>query len=602
MATGPPRALAAPVLGLCAMMLAGVLATWPMAVSPASRVLGSPAAEAVDHLWGHWLGLRDGPLVIQTSYQNHPYSYEWILGDPANLLFYAPLELIGGPILGFNGVQLACLLLAGLGAAALCAAALPGRANPWVAGVLGVLLPTLSGGLFSGITEAQTIGWACLGLAALHLALERGRWRWFAVAGFAFGLSAWAGPYPTIHGALAAVALGAWHTVRLARQGLGGLARVTIGAAITGVIALVATWPVMATLLWDRPAGLPGTAAISTAVLREPELPQHRMLGGDVLGSFWPLDAPGGAELHVTWLGTALCALVAVGLWQRSRPWALLLPAALMLVLSWGIYLQVGGAVPTVDGRVLMLPAGGLSYGIDFFGRVPRWYRTASIGGVLLCPVAALGIQRLSSWMAARFGRQPSRAARASTAVLVALVALDSIGRHPLPWPRDTFSPELPGGYATLVSADPGAPIVEVPSAAHRNTTPAGDPLLAGGSVRGDPEFLRRRSLLWQALHQLPMGDNLRRSRHPYADRRVTTPLDGLWQAAERGQIDQARQHAEALADLGFRWVVHHPDTSRRPLHHSLEAVLGPADITSGLEPDSPPRPAMYAWRLQPGP
>ena len=191
------------LVGLGLVLL--VLITWPLALSPLGAIPGNTGLEATEHLWLLWLGAQSLSLNIDTELVAYPTGFSWVLGDPVNLIWFAAGQLWGGVGLGFNLVHSANLAIAGMAAIWLARETL-GEHEPNSALVLvaAMSLPALSGGLLTGMTEAQTVGWAGLSLAALHRAIRTGLGRDSVMAGVLFGITAWGGPYPLIHGAILA--------------------------------------------------------------------------------------------------------------------------------------------------------------------------------------------------------------------------------------------------------------------------------------------------------------------------------------------------------------------------------------------------------------
>ena len=92
-----------------ASLLGAVASSWPMMLRPWSHLPGLPGAEVADHLWGLWVALQSGPLVVREAWINAPQGFDWVVADPLDLLWFA-LGSIGGPIMGFCAVQLGNLL------------------------------------------------------------------------------------------------------------------------------------------------------------------------------------------------------------------------------------------------------------------------------------------------------------------------------------------------------------------------------------------------------------------------------------------------------------------------------------------------------------
>ena len=99
----------------------------------------------------------------ETDLVAYPTGFKWILGDPINLIWFAAGHLWGGSGLGFNLVHCANLAIAGVAAVWLAREILDDDGPPSALVLVSAMsLPALSGGLLTGMTEAQTVGWAGL--------------------------------------------------------------------------------------------------------------------------------------------------------------------------------------------------------------------------------------------------------------------------------------------------------------------------------------------------------------------------------------------------------------------------------------------------------
>ena len=560
-----------------ASILGAVVSSWPMMRRPWSHLPGLPGAEVVDHLWGLWVGLQSGPVVVQQVWIDAPRGFDWVLVDPLDLLWFAPAAVMG-PVLAFCAVQLGNLVVAGLAGAALWRWVLDGSDRGAVfAAFVGPLLPVLAGGLITGMTEAQTFGWIGLALAAQWQAAERGR-AWIAGAGLLLGGCVWAGPYTGLYGAIAATGMAVAQLVgHPDRRRVAG--RLALLAGLAGLVAA----PVLQAILVDRAAiatanpDLPGAASLASAVFSDPDLPENKMLSGDLLGLVWPTATHGiwGAEArgaiaaqHVSYLGLVLTGLAIVGGLVRRRVRALrvlLVPLGLMMVLGLGYHLQVHGHVLRVFDTPLLLPGGALSAKFSVFGQAARWYRAHIVAGVLVVPLAAAGVE----WFA-------QRAKGYSPAVVLGLALLvlgDALGSGSLEWPRPVFEATPPSGLDSL-SGD--GPLFFLPA-------PRG-----GGSA----QTLRNPALLWQTWHGRPINGNPLVGRtegtHPEVvalDRKITASI-------RRGVSVPAEQACAEAAALGFEWLVHLPgdERLRLPLERAI-SVLGTPDVQTE---------AVWAWRLVP--
>jgi len=559
-------------LGWACFPVALILATWPMAVAPDSQLLGSPNLEAVDHLWSLWAALRDGPHVIETGLVKVPEGYTWVLADPINLLWFTVPALLGLPALGFHLVHLGNMLVAAAAAVALGRELMGDRPRlEWLAATCAATAAPLCAGLFTGMTEAQTWGWAGLALAAVHRAARVGGWKATLTAGLLAGITAWCGVYTALYAAIAVLPF----VISGLARGSGSLAPRAGAVVGTGAMAALLAAPVAWAVSTKRGDELPGSTSLTDAVLADPSLPQNRMLGGDLAGIFLPIDPPVGAELHAVYLGTATVLLGLLALATGRRPWALVASIAVLISLGLGLYLQAGGEVITTsDGRALLTPAAWASLAFEPLGRAPRWYRAIAVASVLWAPMAGAG----AAWL---LHRLPSRAALAAVPLLAAVVLADNLWVAPLTWPRDSFSALAPEGYDQL---DGNGPIVEVPSVRFSTVTPGRPATASGGGMRTPDLPIRHPTLLWQTRHGHPLGGNPHQAERRRTDRDTSKAVDKLMSASEDGKMSRARAALRTLDDLGFTWVVHHPQSHEGSVTTALRDTLGPPGVdTSDL-------------------
>ena len=513
---------------LAAAIVIGVLlTTWPMPLAPRTTGLGLPGLEGPDHLWALWAGLQDGPVVIDTTLVNFPAGMRWVLVDPLNLLWFSPGWLLGGPGLGWNLVMVGSLVVVGLAAAWWCRLLAPEDEDaPAVAALAAITAAPVAGSMLTGMSEAMTMGWLVLALAALYrLSTHRG-WRDVVLAGLLLGLTAWAGPYTAIYTALAAVPV---LVAVLWRQRAAALSRLGLAGGLAGLISL----PILRAVLIERPEGLPGSDSGLPAVLAEPGAAKNLMLGADPLGLVWPTVPI--EPLHAVFMGSMLALLSLGGLRRAAVPAA---AALLLAVLGLGFFLQrdgaLWGAVP------LSLPATWLSALIEPLGRAIRWHRAIIPATILLSVPAAL--------TAAALCRRAGRFRVPLLAVLCTALAAEALLRAPLPWPRRTFDVAPPDGYAML-SEGPVLPL----------------PLVRFSS--GGPDQLRSSLLLWQTSHGHPIGGNPRQP--------GTSGRDPAVEAAATALMGGSRDSLDSLAALGFSWVVIQDDRDRA----RLQATLGTPDV-----------------------
>ena len=121
-----------------ASLLGALVSSWPMMRRPWSHLPGLEGAEVADHLWGLWVGLQSGPVVVREAWIDAPRGFDWVLVDPLDLLWFAPAFVLG-PVLAFCAVQLGNLVVAGLAGAALWRWVLGGSDRGALGDILGDL-------------------------------------------------------------------------------------------------------------------------------------------------------------------------------------------------------------------------------------------------------------------------------------------------------------------------------------------------------------------------------------------------------------------------------------------------------------------------------
>jgi hypothetical protein len=580
------RLIEARLIGLGLALL--VLVTWPLVLSPLSAIPGEASLEATEHLWLLWLGASSGGLSIESEAVAFPGGFSWVLGDPLNLLWFVPGNLIGGPALGFNLVHWASLAIAGLAAVWLGRELLGEDAGcPALTLVAAISLPVLCGGLANGMTEAQTVGWAGLSLAALHRALRTGKLRDELGAGVLFGLTAWGGPYPLIHAALLAPFVAGFALWRLRPDPLRAARSLF---RVAGPAALLCA-PVLSAIFEERASDQPGSTDHSADILADPTRNENLSLGADPLQLLLPTEADHEFEVY---LGTVFVLLALVGALRLKRAaGVLLVPALVGMLLSIGLYLHLAGSPIGPDTGVYLAPAGMLTELVEPLGRAPRWYRMAMLSGLLLAPLAAVGIGQLASL---RPGLElPLKLG------LPALLLADALLLAPADWPRPLLDGSAPDGADQLQG-----PLLELPLPGQQGDGPppqemgievpppvrtaslstlasrAGSRLSAFfspesplGGDQGVGAF-RSRSLLWQTHHEQALGTNPYLGAGPEARDQAGVRLA---LAVEKAQRDQRGEQITGLLrqarEEGFTGLLFYPGPHSSQLEALLREQLG---------------------------
>ena len=578
------------LVGLGLVLL--VLVTWPLALSPLGAIPGNTHLEATEHLWLLWLGSESLSLNIDTDLVAYPNGFNWVLGDPVNLIWFIPGQIWGGVGLGFNLVHCANIVMAGLAAIWLAREALGENSPPTALVLVAAMgLPALSGGLLTGMTEAQTVGWAGLSLAALYRAIRTGLARDCVIAGILFGITAWGGPYPLIHSALLAplvLAVACWKHRPPVLSSLLSLSRV---AASSMLIA----YPIIAAILQDRAADQPGSQDHSDDILADPDRVENLSLGADPLQLILPTQTDHSFEVY---LGIVFISLCMVGVFRlRGHSIPLLIPALVGLVLSTGLYLHWAGRPIGTDGDAMLAPAGWLTEWVSPLGRAPRWYRMSMLAGILLAPLAAVGIETIAQI-------RP----RYSTVIRWALPSLmlaDALLLSSTPWPRTLLDARPPEHIDTLKG-----PLLELPLAGQQGDGPPPQEMgievlppvrtisladlvqqstqrlgqtfnfTAPTGRTGGVDAFRSRSLLWQTQHGQALGTNPYVGAGPEAIDQAGVQLAlSIDQAVQQGRTDQAMSLINQAQSQGFQSILFYPGPHSSQLESALYAQLGTPQI-----------------------
>lgn len=549
-----------PVAGGLALLLTLLLTTWPLAAHPLGRLLGDPEIEVIEHLWTLWLGAHHGPLVIDTDLASFPIGYHWVLADPLNLAWFVPFGLVS-PVLGMHAVAVCNLLMAGLAAVVAGRLLLPAvpkdgvslRVAPppsWAIACVAMAAPTLAGNLVTGMTEAATLWAAVLALALLRPALERGG-PTLVLAALAGGAAAWGGPYTAVYAALLApILLVAVLPSTIRRVGVRTAALRLIQVVVPAVLIGA---PVVWAITTQRPHGLPGTSSMLRQILASPQIQQTRYLGADLVSVLLPWLDPKIKLFQAPYLGLSALLLALVGLVHR-RAWLVGAMLLWAIILGLGIYVQIGGFIPRVGGRILLLPAGLLSLVIEPLGHAARWHRMLGLASILLAPLAVDGASVLVA-------RLPLKARRPALVAVVAAMVADMLFLSPVPWPRPTQDASTPPIYAAL--DQPGA-VIAIPK----------QPRPVAGVPRSPS-----RQLLWQTDHGRPIAE---KPMFQKTEPRLHALRDAIRVGALRGDADKAQRARQGLGELGYAWIVHHDEPGNPVRADQLRAVLGLPDVEVG--------------------
>ncbi|MCK6503214.1 hypothetical protein L6R53_07435 [Myxococcota bacterium] len=564
----PPETLRAAV-SAGARALAGhlglaLLASMPMALSPATRLLGHPEVDVWNHAWGpwwFWTSLSQGHLPLQTTLLGAPLGGRLWFPDGLGALVGAPLVPLLGPVVAWNAVVLFHLVLASVGGRRLARALGAEDRESWLGAALLCCSPYLLSEAHNGISEAMAVGPPVLALAATVTAMQSGRARSWVLAGAWGGLTLAGTAYFSIGLLAVAAPLLLGGLVRHgARRVLPGAALALLIAAAIGLPALrAAWWTLQADPLVFRPP---------TRTLADLE-PQLRHNAVDPRTFLWPGDfqsvlLDGESFRHSSYLG-----LLALLLALRSRAWLALVAALLGLVLSLGPWLWFDGDWLLWQGQRLALPYKAL-FEVLPPSTAGHPQRVGLPAIALVAALAARGLRGLSPRVAAS---------------LAGLALAEVLLLSPSPWP-----------LARTPVIDP-APALAVRAA----TQAAG-----GGLVLDLPAdvpgrgMVTSRHLFAQTLHGQPL---------PYKPdvRANTSSLGGIaalrWLAS--GEGDPPWDGGQELAQAGVAVVVVHRDLlaeeDARRVEDALRQWLGSPQEVGTAAVFRRPAPATGAPRWSPG-
>lgn len=331
-------------------LLVAALATFPLVLSPLSRLIGHEDVDVWNHAWGpwwYWLSLGRGHLPWETTLLGAPDGGVLWYIDPWGALAGAPLVGILGVVGAYNAVLFVWLALTSLAAHRLARSLGATGLTPWIASVATACSPYVLSEVHNGVSEAVGVQWAIFALAAARGAIDAPSWRRWAATGLWLGVTA-AGTWYYALGA--AVTIATWTALRFDRRAAAGL-------ALAGVLSAALAAPVY--------------AVVSASVHSPRSLVQRGELGAadrEMLLSHNAVDprawvAPGGfqsvdlassgeAFRHSSYLG-----LVALALAFASRRPAVLAGAIPCALLGLGPYLWWSGAwVELAPGTRIGLP------------------------------------------------------------------------------------------------------------------------------------------------------------------------------------------------------------------------------------------------------
>jgi hypothetical protein len=341
-----------------------LVATFPMVLSPFSRLIGHGDVDVGNHAWGPWWWwstLGRGTLPWETKLLGAPAGGVLWFIDPVLAGLGAAVVGIVGVVGAYNLVILLYVALAALATRSLARAFGAGEAA-WVAAVTAAMGPYLLSEVHNGVSEAVGVAWGTFALAAARRGLAGGGARAWVACGAWLGLAT-AGTW--YYGFAAGITIGCWALLELLGPDRRAALRNVAGALGAGALAGVLAAPVLALVRASvsDPASLVLRSDVGPAV-REVLLAHNAV---DPRAFFAPfgfqsvdLAAQGEAFLHSSYVGLVALALAGWALRRGRVSWRVaigVLPAA---VLSLGAWLSWGGEWVTIGGGRLALPFGWL--------------------------------------------------------------------------------------------------------------------------------------------------------------------------------------------------------------------------------------------------
>lgn len=434
-----------------------ILVTWPMVLTLQTQVLGDPANDVWNHLWGYWWVkdslLNHHQLPVATDLLNHPRGGTLFFIDLSNALFSLPLQLLFGLVASYNLTLLFHLTLNGFGAWLLARHLTRNPVASLVAGVIYGFSPHLLAQIHNGISETINAGWLPIFLLFYLKTFQEARLYNALLAGLALFMTTFSNWYYGLFGLLVVsihllTQLGAsWR--RLISPGL--LGRLVLMGVSYGVLVA----PLMGLLSYTL-------SAKDAIVGRAPEfvyqtLIRHNMT--DLLiffhtGQFRSPDlkARYGEDLIIVgYLGYSALLLAALPFLQRRsrevRLWAIL--GVTFFIFALGPFLYVNGAYVELQGRWIPLPFLLFFHAFPLFSRISHAFRFVIMVSLTLGILAAYGLKGLQ----ARSGRA---VALLGTLAICALVLAETFYLSPAPWPLVRSEVKSPS-YYQLLADEPGS-------------------------------------------------------------------------------------------------------------------------------------------------
>jgi hypothetical protein len=410
------------------------LASFPMLLSPRTRLVGHEDVDVWNHAWGawwYWTSLSHLEWPYFTGLLMAPRSGPLWYIDPIGALTSCWLVPLSGAIFAYNAWIFAALALASLAARRLALQLGASDAASWISSLVLCCSPALISEVHNGVSEAVGVAWSLFALTAAWRACESGRWRDWGALGLWGGVCAVGSYYYAVATGLV---VGIWALlagVRILRRAQASRSRDLARLLLGLLIALVLTSLFIAPVAWLVHRSVDDLNAIVMRGAMRPEdlemLLAHNAV--DPRTFLWPGDfqsvdlaARGEAFRHSSYLG-----IVALALALSTRSWKVLAAIAVSVLFGLGPWLWWGGQwVELPSGARLALPFRFLLHMLP--GSAATHPQRMALPAIAL--VGALAALRASGW------RRPLQGG------LALLVAAEGLLVGPSPWPL-ARTPEL---------------------------------------------------------------------------------------------------------------------------------------------------------------
>ena len=354
-------------------LLLALIASFPLVISPTTRLIGHPDVDVTNHAWGPWWWwwtLGRGDLPWNTTLLATPTGGVLWFIDPFTALVGAPVVGLVGAVGAYNLAIVVSLAIVAAGGRALARAVGASDGASWLAAAACVVSPYVLSEVHNGVSEAVNVGWASLTLAAARRAIDAPvegtvpkRLRPWLPVGLWLGVTAMG----TWYYALAAgVTIGTWVMLEGAR-GRRHLHTVPLlGGAFAAILGLLLAAPVLSLVRSSisDPRSLVVRADVDPAervFLQAHNAVDPRAFVAPLGFQSVDLASQGEAFLHSSYLGLVALGLagLAVSRGARRRIVIGVVPTAL---LSLGAYLWWGGGWVELGGSRIALPFAWLTW------------------------------------------------------------------------------------------------------------------------------------------------------------------------------------------------------------------------------------------------